>query len=25
MIWLMPVVGGVAGGLIYRNILQSKD
>ncbi|UHM90514.1 aquaporin Z [Rahnella victoriana] len=25
MFWLMPLVGGVVGGLIYRYILQSKD
>ena len=25
MFWLMPLIGGVIGGLIYRYILQSKD
>lgn len=25
MFWLMPLIGGVVGGLIYRYILQSKD
>jgi aquaporin Z len=25
MFWLMPIVGGVTGGLIYRCILASKD
>lgn len=25
MFWLMPLAGGVVGGLIYRYILQSKD
>lgn len=25
MFWLMPIVGGVIGGLIYRGVLASKD
>ncbi|MFO6298704.1 hypothetical protein [Rahnella selenatireducens] len=25
MFWLMPMVGGVTGGLIYRCVLASKD
>jgi aquaporin Z len=25
MFWLMPIVGGVVGGLIYRCVLESKD
>lgn len=25
LFWLMPIVGGVAGGLIYRLLLQKKD
>lgn len=23
--WLIPLIGGVVGGLIYRNLLESKD
>ncbi|WP_420841460.1 aquaporin Z [Erwinia endophytica] len=25
MFWLMPIIGGVIGGLIYRGLLESKD
>ncbi|MFC0139971.1 aquaporin Z [Erwinia mallotivora] len=25
MFWLMPIVGGVAGGLIYRMLLETKE
>ncbi|MEW5290966.1 MULTISPECIES: aquaporin Z [Erwinia] len=25
MFWLMPIVGGVAGGLIYRTLLETKE
>lgn len=25
MFWLMPIVGGVAGGMIYRTLLETKE
>ncbi|MBV8156318.1 MAG: aquaporin, partial [Dyella sp.] len=25
MFWLVPLIGGVVGGLIYRHLLDSRD
>jgi aquaporin Z len=24
LFWLMPIIGGILGGLIYRNLLEKK-
>ncbi|MEG2114822.1 MAG: aquaporin, partial [Hafnia sp.] len=25
LFWLMPIIGGIIGGLIYRHLLEKKD